>query len=75
LVNLLEQDHKPLLKEEGFCSGGEDELLNEEHSRSVGPREEKTKEPHQEEPETSRIASTIKISAITTPVVSATLSN
>jgi hypothetical protein len=36
LSNLFEQDHKPLLQEEGFYSGEEEELLNEEHSGSVG---------------------------------------
>ena len=31
LVNLFEQDHKPLLPKEGFYSGEEEELLSEEH--------------------------------------------
>jgi hypothetical protein len=52
LENLFEQDHEPLLREEGFYSGEEEELLSEEHSGFVGPREEKTEEPHQEESNT-----------------------
>jgi hypothetical protein len=35
LVNLFEQSHEPLAQEEGFYSGEEEELLNEEHSESV----------------------------------------
>jgi hypothetical protein len=50
LANLFEKDHEPLLHEEGFYSGEEEELLNEENSRSVGPREEKTEETRREEP-------------------------
>jgi hypothetical protein len=30
LVNLFEQDHKPLLPEEGFYNGEEEELLRKE---------------------------------------------
>jgi hypothetical protein len=56
LVNLFEQNHEPLAQEEGFYSGEEEELLNEEHSGSTGPREEKTEEPHREESETSGTA-------------------
>jgi hypothetical protein len=39
LENLFEKDNEPLLQEEGFYSGEEEELLNKEHSGSVGPRE------------------------------------
>ena len=53
LANLFEQYHEPILQEEGFYRGEEDELLNEEHSGSIGPREEKNKEPRREEPEAS----------------------
>jgi hypothetical protein len=45
LSNLLERDQEPLLQEEGFYSGEEEDLLSEEQSGSIGPREEKTKEP------------------------------
>jgi hypothetical protein len=30
LENLYKQDHEPLLPEEGFCSGEEEEILSEE---------------------------------------------
>jgi hypothetical protein len=75
LANFLEQYHEPILQEEGFYSGEEEGILNEEHSRSVGPREEKTEEHHREETETSKIVSNVEVSSITTPVVSTTLSN
>jgi hypothetical protein len=32
LVNLFKQVHDPLAQDEGFYSGEEEELLNEEHS-------------------------------------------
>jgi hypothetical protein len=35
LVNLFDQGHEPLAQDEGFCSGDEEELLNEEHSESA----------------------------------------
>jgi hypothetical protein len=54
LANLFEHDHTPLLPEEGFYSGEEEELLSEEHSRSIGPSEENTEEPHREEPKNFR---------------------
>jgi hypothetical protein len=75
LANLFAQDHEPLLQEEGFYSGEEEEILNEEHLGSIGPREEKTEEPRREEPETSGTAPTIEISNITPPVVLAALRN
>jgi hypothetical protein len=50
LGNLFEKDHEPLLPEEGFYSGEEEELLIKEQLGSVGPREEKTEEPRREEP-------------------------
>jgi hypothetical protein len=33
-VNLFEHNHEPLVQDEGFYSGEEEELLNEEHSKS-----------------------------------------
>jgi hypothetical protein len=74
LVNLFEQNHEPT-HEEGFYSGEEEELLNKEHSESTREKEEKTEEPRREESETSGIAQTVEVSAITPPVVLTTLSN
>jgi hypothetical protein len=45
LVNLFEQNHEPLVQDEGFYSGEEEELLNEEHSESAKAEEGKTEEP------------------------------
>jgi hypothetical protein len=75
LVNLFERDQEPLLQEEGFYSGEEEELLIEEQSGSVGPREEKTEEPHREELETLGTGQIVEVSTVTPPVVSTTLSN
>jgi hypothetical protein len=75
LVNLFEQSHEPLAQDEGFYSGEEEELLNEEHSGSSREEDEKTGEPHREESETSRNSSTIEVSTITPPIVLAVLSN
>jgi hypothetical protein len=41
LVNLFEQNHEPPTQEEGFYSGEEEELLNEEHSKSARAEEGK----------------------------------
>jgi hypothetical protein len=43
LVNLFEKSHEPLAQDEGFYSGEEEELLNEEQSGSTGAEEEKAK--------------------------------
>jgi hypothetical protein len=67
LVNLFEQNHEPLAQDEGFYSGEEEELLNEEHSESTRAEEEKTEEPRREESETSGTAPTIEVSTITPP--------
>jgi hypothetical protein len=75
LANLFEQDHEPLLLEEGFYSGEEVELLSEEQSGFVGPREEKTEEPRREELETSGTTQTVEVSTGTLPIVSTALSN
>jgi hypothetical protein len=47
-VNLFEKSHEPT-QEEGFYSGEEEELLNEEHSGSARAEEEKTEELCREE--------------------------
>jgi hypothetical protein len=49
LVNLFEKTHEPLPHDEGFYSGEEKEILNEEHSESAKAEEGKTEEPHREE--------------------------
>jgi hypothetical protein len=74
-VNLFEQSHEPLVQDEGFYSGEEEELLNEEHSESTRAEEGKTAEPRREESEASGTTQTIEVSTITPPVVLATLSN
>jgi hypothetical protein len=66
LMNLFKKNYE----DEGFYSGEEEDLIDEEHSK-----EGKVEEPHQEEPEASRTMSTIKVSTINPIVVSTTLSN
>jgi hypothetical protein len=75
LVNLFEHNHEPLAQDEGFYSGEEEELLNEEHSEFAWAEEGKTEEPHRGELENSGIAPTTEVSTITPPVVLAVLSN
>jgi hypothetical protein len=75
LVNLFEQNHEPLAQDEGFYSGEEEELLNEEHSKSTRAEEGKTEEPRREESETLGTGSTVEVSTITPPVILAELSN
>jgi hypothetical protein len=75
LVNLFEQSHEPLAQDEGFYSGEEEELLNEEYSESSRTEEGKTEEPHQEESITSGTAPTVEVSTTTPPVVLVALSN
>jgi hypothetical protein len=75
LVNLFEQNHEPLAQDEGFYSGEEEELLNEEYSESSRAEEGKTEEPRREESVTSGLRLDIEVSTITPPVVLATLSN
>jgi hypothetical protein len=71
LVNLFKKNYG----DEGFYSGEEADLTDEEHSEP--PREEKgkAKEPHRDEPKNSRTAQTDEVSIINPPVVLATLSN
>jgi hypothetical protein len=75
LVNLFQQSHEPLAQDEGFYSGEEEDLLNEEHSGSAGAEEDNIEEPCQEESETSGTVLTIKVSTITPPIVLVALSN
>jgi hypothetical protein len=56
--------------DEGFYSGEEVDLTDEEHSKSA-----RTEEPHQEEPEASGTVPTIEVSTGTLLVFSTTLSN
>jgi hypothetical protein len=69
LVNLFEQSHKPLAQDEGFYSGEEEEILNEEHSESAKAEDGKTEEPHREESKTSGTILTVEVSTITPDVV------
>jgi hypothetical protein len=45
LMNLFESNNEPLAQDEGFYSGEEEQLLNEEHSESARAEEGKTEEP------------------------------
>jgi len=75
LVNMFEDNHEPLTQDEGFYSGEEEELLNEEYSESTRVEEGNTEEPRREESETSGTPLTTKVSTITPPIVLAALSN
>jgi hypothetical protein len=66
LANLFKKNYG----DEGFYSGEEADLTDEEHSEST-----RTEEPHREEPETSRTAPTVEVSTIIPLVASTTLSN
>jgi hypothetical protein len=61
--------------DEGFYSGEEVYLTNEEHLEPARAEEGATKEPHREEPKTSRIVQTIEVSTIIPFVDSTTLRN
>jgi hypothetical protein len=71
LVNLFKKNYG----DEGFYSGEEADLMDEEHSESARPEEGKAEEPRREEPEASGTAQTIEVSTITPPVDSTTLRN
>jgi hypothetical protein len=73
-VNLFEQNHEPLVQDQWFCSGEEEELVNEEYSESDRAEEGKTEEPHREESQTSGTEQIVEVSIIT-PVVLATPRN
>jgi hypothetical protein len=71
LANLFKQNYD----DEGFYSGEELDLMDEENLESARPEEGKAKEPHREEPEASRTVQTVEVSTITPPVDSTTLRN
>jgi hypothetical protein len=71
LANLFKKNYR----DEGFYSGEEADLTDEEHSEPVGTEEGKAKELHREEPETSETAQTIEVSTVIPPVDSIVLSN
>jgi hypothetical protein len=75
LVNLFEENHEPLVQDEGFYSGEEEELLNEEYLEFAREEEGKTEEPRREESETSGTVPTVEVSTITPPIFLASLSN
>jgi hypothetical protein len=62
-------------REEGFYSGEEADLTDEEHSEPTRAEEREAEELHQNEPETSGTAQATEVSNINPPVVSETLSN
>jgi hypothetical protein len=49
LVNLFEKNHEPLAQEEGFYSGEEEEVMNEEHLESTKAEKGNIEEPCREE--------------------------
>jgi hypothetical protein len=62
-------------EEEGFYSGEEVDLTDEEHSESTRTEEREAEEIRQREPETSGTTRTTKVSNINLPVVSTVLSS
>jgi hypothetical protein len=71
LANLFKKNHR----EEGFYSGEEADMMDEENSEPTGKEEGKDKELHREEPKTSETMQTIKVSTVIPPVDSVVLSN
>jgi hypothetical protein len=64
LANLFKQNYE----KEGFYSGEEAELKDEEHSEPARAEEGKSEELHQGEPETLETVQTIKVSNVIPPV-------
>jgi len=62
-------------REEGFYSGEEADLTDEEHMEPNRIEEEAAEELNQNKPEISGTAQTMGVSIINPPVVSTTLSN
>jgi hypothetical protein len=62
-------------RNEGFYSGEEENLIDEEHSKPIGIEEGKAEEPHREETKTSGTTQTIEVSTIILPIDSVELSN
>ena len=71
LANLFKKNYG----EEGFYSGEEADLMDEEHSKPTREEEVKAKEPHLDEPENLGTTQTAEVSTINPPVVSTALSN
>jgi hypothetical protein len=71
LVNLFKQNYG----DEGFYSGEEADLTDQEHSESARLEEGKAEELHREEPEALGTTQTVEVSTITPPVDSTTLIN
>jgi hypothetical protein len=71
LVKLFKKNYKY----EGFYSGEEEDLIDEEYSESARTEEVQTKELQQGEIETLGITHTIEVSTITPPLVLEELSN
>jgi hypothetical protein len=71
LMNLFKQNYR----DEGFYSGEEEDLTDEEHSESTWAEEGKAEESRWEEPESSETVPTIEVSTIIPLVDSTTLSN
>jgi hypothetical protein len=71
LANLFKKNYG----DEGFYSGEEVDLTDEEHSESARTEEVHTKELHQGETKTSGTMPIIEVSTITPPIVLAALSN
>jgi hypothetical protein len=71
LENLFKQNYG----DEGFYSGEEEDLTDEEHPEPTRIEEEAAEELRQNEPETSGTTQTAEVSITNPPVVSATLSN
>jgi hypothetical protein len=64
LVNLFKQNYE----DEGFYSGEEADLTDEEHSEPVGTEEGKAEELRRGEPETSETMQTIEVSIVIPPI-------
>jgi hypothetical protein len=64
IVNLFKKNYG----EEGFYSGEEEYLTDEEHSEPTRTEEGKAKELHRGRPEGSKITQTIEVSTIILPV-------
>jgi hypothetical protein len=71
----LENMFKKNYGEEGFYSGEEADLTDEEHSEPTREKEESVEELRQDEPETSGTVQTTEVSNINPPIVLEMLSN
>jgi hypothetical protein len=71
LANLFKQNYG----EEGFYSGEEEDLTDEEHSEPARAEEGEDEELHRREPKTSETAQTIEVSTVIPPIDSVLLSN